>query len=63
MYVLMSLQMALTTEWLITHITGKWPLPIMYALMSLQFPLLSECLIAHITGVLALLLKVNESTL
>jgi hypothetical protein len=38
----MILQMTLSLERLITHITGKWQLPTMYALMSLQANLLSE---------------------
>jgi hypothetical protein len=35
----------------------------MYALMSLQVPLLSEYLITDTAAILALLLKVRESTL
>jgi hypothetical protein len=63
MYPLMSLQMALITEWFITHVTVKWPLTTMYARMSLQITLVTECLITHTAAILALLLKVSESTL
>jgi hypothetical protein len=42
MYEPMYLQVILPPEWLITHITAKWLLPIMYALMRLQTNLLSE---------------------
>jgi hypothetical protein len=63
MYALMSLQIELLTECLITHITAKWPLTTMYSLMVLQFPLLSEPLITHIAAILALLLEVSASAL
>jgi hypothetical protein len=51
------------SERLITHFAAKWPLTTMYAPMCLQFPLVSECLITGAAAILALLLKVSESTL
>jgi hypothetical protein len=63
MYAMMSLQMALNTERVITHITVKAPLTTMYARMSLQISLPTECLITHTAAILALLLKLSESTL
>jgi hypothetical protein len=63
MCALMSLEITLLTEWLITHAAAKWPLPIMYALMSLQLLLLSECLITDFAAILTLLFRVSESIL
>jgi hypothetical protein len=57
MYALMSFQMTLSTERLITQVTAKWPLPTMYALMPLQIILLAEWLIAHVTAKLPLLAR------
>ncbi|PNF39405.1 hypothetical protein B7P43_G13100 [Cryptotermes secundus] len=49
----MFLQITLKTEYLIAHVTVKWPIIAMYALVTLvsvQITLLSECLLAHVTG-------------
>jgi hypothetical protein len=48
---LMSLQITVPTEWLITHIADIWLLPTMYALMCLQITLPTEWLITHITEI------------
>jgi hypothetical protein len=42
MYVLMTLQIALLAEWLITHIAVKWPVTTMYEVMFLQITMLIE---------------------
>jgi hypothetical protein len=51
MYELVTLQVRLPAECLITHIAGIWALSSMYELVSLHIKLLTKCLITHITGI------------
>ena len=51
MYALMSYQIALLTERLVTRITSIRALTSMYALMSYQIALSTERLITHFTGI------------
>jgi hypothetical protein len=47
MYVLMTYDVTVLNEHLLTHITGEWPLPSMYELMSNHVNILTEYLITY----------------